>query len=68
MYEETAGRECGERLQVAINAVKPTGRMNSCKKKKKERERGKKEKTSDGRAILRKFWQNFEEFLSPHQL
>ena len=65
--EETAGRECGKRLLEARNAVKPPGRLNSCKKKKK-RERGKKEKTSDGRASLRKFWQNFEEFLSPHQL
>ena len=54
---ETAVRECGKRLQEARNAVKPPSRLNSCKKKKRERERerGKKEKTSDCRAILRKF-------------
>ena len=57
--EETAGRECGKRLQEARNAVKPPGRLNSCKKKKKERERKERKDLrwqGHSKKVLAKFW------------
>ena len=59
---ESVGRGC-RRLEMLWNL-----QADWIPAKKKKRERGKKEKTSDCRATLRKFWQSFKEFLSPHQL
>lgn len=70
LFGETPVKEYGEKSEEAGKVVKPQCRPNSYKKKKKER-KGKEEDWVEiafhCRAVLGKFWQSFEEFLSQSQ-